>query len=141
MPKNLTFIIPNEEHKMSLPFIGEVKAGFPSPAADFSEDRIDINEELIKNPSTTFYARVNGNSMIDSDIHDGDILVIDKSLEPENGKVAVCFLDGEFTLKRIKVDKDCLWLMPANPKFEPIKVSEENNFVVWGIVTYVIKKL
>ncbi len=118
-----------------------MKAGFPSPAADFAEDRIDINEELIKNPSTTFYARVNGNSMIDSDIHDGDILVIDKSLESENGKVAVCFIDGEFTLKRIKVDKDCLWLMPANIKFEPIKVTEENDFVVWGVVTYVIKKL
>jgi DNA polymerase V len=141
MPKNLTFIIPNENNKMPLPFIGDVKAGFPSPAADFAEDRIDINEELIKNPSTTFYARVNGSSMIDSDIHDGDILVIDKSLEPENGKVAVCFIDGEFTLKRIKVDKDCLWLMPANIKFEPIKVTEENDFVVWGVVTYVIKKL
>ncbi|MFB6317149.1 LexA family protein [Saccharicrinis sp. FJH54] len=120
---------------------GGIKAGFPSPAEDFLDIAIDLNVELIRNPVSTFFSRVSGNSMQDMGINDGDLLIVDKSLQPENNKVAVCYLDGEFTLKRIKIEKDCCWLIPANEDFKPIKVTAENDFIVWGIVTYVIKSL
>lgn len=130
------------EVHVELPLIEQgIRAGFPSPADDFLDISIDLNRELIKNPSATFYARVKGNSMQDAGIGDGDLIIIDKSLEPTNGKIAVCFIDGEFTIKRIKIDKDCCWLMPANNSFKPIKVTEENEFLVWGIVLHVIKSL
>ena len=118
-----------------------IHAGFPSPAEDFGDLSIDLNRELIKNPSATFYARVKGSSMVDAGIHDGDLIIIDKSLEPADGKIAVCFIDGEFTVKRIKIDRDCCWLMPANDDFKPIRVTEENDFLVWGIVVHVIRSL
>lgn len=117
-----------------------IVAGFPSPADDFMDVSIDLNKELIKHPSATFYGRVRGDSMKDAGIEDGDLLVIDRSVEPADGKIAVCFVDGEFTVKRIKIDKDAVWLMPANPDYEPIKVTKENEFMIWGIVTYIIKK-
>ncbi len=79
--------------------------------------------------------------MKDAGIDDGDLLVIDKSLEPKNGKIAVCFVDGEFTIKRIKIEKDCCWLMPANDKYKPIQVTADNDFLIWGIVVHVIKSL
>lgn len=128
-------------HQDKVRLVESIRAGFPSPAEDYAEPTLDLNRYVIKNPASTFYARINGDSMQGADIHDGDIAVIDKSLEPTNGSIAVCFLDGEFTLKRIEVEKDRVWLMPANPQFSPIEVTEENHFVVWGIVTYVIKKL
>jgi len=119
--------------------VGGIAAGFPSPAQDYIDLKIDLNKELIANPSSTFYGRVKGSSMQDAGIVDGDILVIDKSLEPKNGDTAVCFIDGEFTLKYIKIEPDAVYLIPANPKFQPIKVTEENNFCIWGVVTYSIK--
>ncbi len=134
------FFSASTETVASLPFVeGEVKAGFPSPAEDFSEISIDLNIELLKNPSSTFFCRVNGESMRDLGIDDGDLLVVDKSLEPVDGKVAICYIDGEFTLKKIKMEKDFCWLLPANDHYEPIKVTAENEFIVWGIVTFAIK--
>lgn len=124
-----------------VPLVEGIRAGFPSPAEDYVEPTLDLNRYVIKNPASTFYARITGDSMVGDDIHDGDIVVIDKSLEPGDGNIAVCFIDGEFTLKRIKVEKERLLLMPANPKFKPIEITEENHFVVWGIVTYIIKEL
>ncbi len=125
---------------LELPVVEQgISAGFPSPANDMLDIAIDLNKELIKNPACTFYGRVKGNSMQDVGIEDGDLLVIDKSLEPQNGKIAVCFIDGEFTVKRIKVEKDCCWLLAENDKYPPIKITEENEFVVWGIVLHVIK--
>ncbi|WP_343487269.1 translesion error-prone DNA polymerase V autoproteolytic subunit [Allomuricauda sp. d1] len=118
-----------------------VSAGFPSPADDFKETRISLDKSLIKNPDATFFARVSGDSMIGAGLDDGDLLVIDRSLEPENGKVAVCFIDGEFTVKRLEIKKDGLYLMPENRKYKPLKVEDENNLLVWGIVTHVIKAL
>src|SRR5665647_3712187 len=118
---------------------GGIAAGFPSPAQDYIDLKIDLNKELIANPSSTFYGRVKGSSMKDAGIQDGDILVIDKSLEPKDGDTAVCFLDGEFTLKYIKIESDAIYLVPANSKFQPIKVTEDNNFCIWGVVTYSIK--
>ena len=128
------------EVSIELPLIdGGISAGFPSPAQDFIDLAIDLNRELIKNPSATFYGRVKGNSMQDAGISDGDLLVIDKSLEPKDGKIAICFIDGEFTVKRIKIEDNICWLMPANNAYKPIKISEENHFLVWGIVIHVIK--
>jgi len=110
-----------------------VKAGFPSPAEDFMETSIDLNIELLKNPASTFFCRVSGDSMHDMGINDGDLLIIDKSLEPQDGKVAVCYIDGEFTLKKIKLEQDCCWLIPANKQYKPIKVTADNDFIVWGV--------
>lgn len=118
-----------------------IPAGFPSPAEGLPSDSIDLNRELISHPSSTFCARVTGDSMIESGISDGDILIIDKSLEARNGSIAVCFYDGEFTLKRISIKSDGLYLEPSNPRYTTIKVTEDANFNVWGIVTYVIKSI
>ncbi len=117
------------------------RSGFPSPAEDFSHMRLNIMRELVKNPASTFFARVSGNSMIDDGIGDGDILVIDKSVEPYDGCIAVCFPDGEFTLRHLQVHKDHILLVPANKQFSPIKVTPENEFIIWGVVRYVIRKL
>jgi DNA polymerase V len=118
-----------------------ISAGFPSPAMDFMDVSIDLNQLMIKHPSATFFGRVQGSSMLDAGISDGDLLVIDRSLSPSNNKIAVCFIDGEFTIKRIQKEVDCCWLLPANEKYKPIKVTNENDFLVWGIVTHVIKKV
>jgi len=136
----LTFFKPDFESENLMQYIKDgVSAGFPSPATDFSENTIDLNKELCKNPLATFYIKVKGNSMIDAGISNGDILVVDKSLEPNDNKIAVCFIDGEFTVKRIKVDVDCMYLLPENPNYTPIKVTNDNQIIIWGIVTYVIK--
>ena len=120
--------------EVELPFAEQgVRAGFPSPAQDFMENSIDLNRELIKHPASTFFARVCGQSMIDSGIGEGDILVIDKSLEPKNGDMAVCYVDGEFTLKYVKLSKNEIWLMPANQEFSPLKITSENEFMIWGV--------
>ncbi len=133
---------PALQSAMSLPLANQgISAGFPSPADDFLDLSIDLNKELIKHPYATFYGRVSGDSMVGAGLDDGDLLIIDKSLEPQDGKIAVCFIDGEFTVKRIKVDKDSLWLMPENKKYKPIKVTEDNEFIIWGVVTSVIKNM
>ncbi len=107
-----------------------IRAGFPSPAQDYMEQAIDLNKEIVKHPASTFYGRVVGDSMRDEGIEEGDILVIDKSLE----------LMGEFTVKRVRLETDAAWLIPANPDYPKIKVTADNDFIVWGIVTYTIKK-
>jgi len=136
----LTFFTPDTENTKEVPyFSGGIKAGFPSPAADFDETKIDLNKVLVKNLEATFYAKASGTSMIGAGIDDGDIMVIDRSLEPRDGKIAVCCIDGEFTVKRIKIKKDGLYLLPENAAFQPIKIAEDNKLIVWGIVTYVIK--
>lgn len=128
--------------ELSLPLVDEgISAGFPSPALDFVDLTIDLNKHLIKHPSATFYGRVKGVSLKNAGIDDGDLLVIDRSLEPTNGKIAVCYVDGEFTAKRIKVTKKELWLMPENEDYKPIRIEEDNNLIIWGIVTHVIKSV
>ncbi|MBP5692293.1 MAG: translesion error-prone DNA polymerase V autoproteolytic subunit [Bacteroidales bacterium] len=118
---------------------GGIRAGFPSPAQDYLEGGIDLNRELVKNPETTFFGRVSGDSMSGAGIEDGDLIVIDKSISASEGDIAVCFVDGEFTLKRIHIEKDVVWLVPENPKYRKIKVTPDQNFMVWGVVTYSIK--
>lgn len=117
-----------------------IRAGFPSPAQDYLEQAIDLNKELIRHPASTFYGRVAGDSMRDEGIEEGDILVIDKSLELMDDDLAVCFIDGEFTVKRVRLEPDSAWLVPSNPNYPLIKVTPDNDFIVWGIVTYTIKK-
>lgn len=141
---SLTIIIYSTDSSSTLPLpfaIERIQAGFPSPAEGTFDKAIDLNKELIKHPASTFLGRVKGNSMRDAGIEDGDILIIDKSLQPRNGDVAVCFLDGEFTVKRIRLDKkeNALWLVPENPQYSSIKVTSENDFIIWGIVVYSIK--
>ena len=127
--------------ELKLPYANEgIRAGFPSPAQDYIEQAIDLNKELIKHPASTFFGKVVGDSMKDEGIEEGDILVIDKSLELINGDLAVCFIDGDFTVKRVKLENDAAYLIPSNPNYPTIKVTQENDFIVWGIVTYTIKK-
>lgn len=117
-----------------------IAAGFPSPCQDYMEGSIDFNKELIRNPSATFCARVSGNSMVGEGIEDGDILVVDRSIRACDGKIIVSFIDGEFTLKRLRVDQSGIWLQPANPDYPAIRIEDGSNFQVWGVVTYVIKR-
>jgi len=139
---NLNFFIPDNESTLDAILISsEISAGFPSPAGDFKQDRISLDRELIKNKEATFFARVNGQSMIDAGLEDNDLLVIDRSLEPSNNKIAVCLIDGEFTVKRLRVEKERIWLQPENPSYSSIEVTEENQLIIWGIVTNVIKKV
>lgn len=120
-----------------------IKAGFPSPAQDYMSGTIDLNRELIRHRETTFLAKVSGNSLQEVGICDGDIIIIDKSLEAKNGDFVVAFVDGEFTLKEFRFDEteNCAWLIPRNKNYEPIKVTEDNDFLVWGVLTYTIKQL
>jgi DNA polymerase V len=137
----LTFYTP-EVPGLKQPIIeGGISAGFPSPADDFKEIRISLDENLVRNKEATFYARVSGESMMGAGLDDGDLLVIDRSLEPKDGKIAVCFIDGEFTVKRLKISVGVLYLMPANTRYKPIAVNEENTLLIWGVVTYVIKAM
>lgn len=125
---------------LELPVINTgISAGFPSPAMDFIDVSIDMNKYLIKRPTATFYGRVKGVSMKNCGIDDGDLLVIDKSIPPANNKIAVCYIDGEFTVKRINVNEGACWLIPENKNYKPIKITEDNDFQIWGIVTHVIK--
>lgn len=117
-----------------------IHAGFPSPATDYMTQAIDLNKELVRHPAATFYGRVVGDSMIDAGVDEGDILVIDKALEARDGDMAVCFVDGEFTLKYIYIREDGIVLKPANPKYPEIEITEGVDFKMWGVVTYIIKK-
>ena len=122
-------------------FENRVQAGFPSPAQNEYSDSIDLNRALITNPAATFCARVIGDSMVDAGINEGDLLIIDRSITPHDGNIAVCFIDGDFTVKRLSVRDDGVFLTPANAKFPELKVSEESNFKVWGVVSHIIKKV
>tara|TARA_B100001175_G_scaffold237845_1_gene204162 strand:- start:11487 stop:11921 length:435 start_codon:yes stop_codon:yes gene_type:complete len=140
--KILNFFIPKKENGIGQWLAEErISAGFPSPADDFKEIRISLDKELVKNKDATFYARVDGDSMIGAGLDHGDLIVIDRSKSPENGKIAICQLDREFTVKKIKKEKNRLYLMPENKKYKPIEIREENELIIWGVVTYVIKKV
>ena len=123
--------------------LGDVKAGFPSPAEDIRE-KLDLIKLLVRHKASTFFFRVSGVSMVDADMDEGDIIIVDRAVQPYNNCKAVCFIDGEYTVKRIEIGDGRLRLMPANEKntmYQPIEVTQDNNFMVWGVVTYVIKKM
>ena len=130
-----------EYNSQEIEHCGDVKAGFPAPADDTPHEKLDLMRLVVRHPASTFYFRISGVSMVDDGFDEGDIVVVDRSLEPTNNSTAVCFIDGEFTIKKIRQEKDCLYLMPANKEYKPIKVTAENEFMVWGVVTYIIKKV
>ena len=137
----LTIYHPQYDKKANIPlFSNPVKAGFPSPADDHIEQKLDLNEYLVKHPAATFFVRVEGNSMENAGIFHEDILIVDRALPPEDGKIIVAILNGEFTVKRIKMVHKKLFLIPENPRFSPVEVTEEMDFQIWGIVTYAIHK-
>jgi DNA polymerase V len=122
-------------------FLVPVPAGFPSPADDYLEGALDLNEYLIKHKAATFFWRVTGDSMIGAGIHSGDLLIVDRSLEPQTGNVIIAVLDGELTVKRIEMHDGRLFLVPENPDYPLIPVTEEQSFQVWGVVKHVIHSL
>lgn len=132
-------LIQHESSEQRYPYIGNVQAGFPSPAEDFFHDYISLDELLVDHKETTFFARVSGSSM-GNDFSDGDLLIIDKSLEWEENKIALCFIDGEFTLKRIKLKDGKCFLVPSNKDFPLIEVNYEQGVTIWGVVKYSIRK-
>ncbi len=137
----LEIYTPDLSSHLALPYADQgIQAGFPSPAQDYINESIDLNRELIRHPAATFYGRVSGESMIGDGIEPGDILVIDRSIEPSDGDLAVCCLDGDFTLKRISLGDGEVRLIPSNESFDPILVTPESQFEVWGVVTYTIKQ-
>ena len=138
---NLEFFTVSVESKKETPFIDTmVSAGFPSPADDYLDLPIDLNEYLVENSAATFYIRVSGNSMQDEGIDDGDLLVVDRSKTPKNNDVIIGVLNGEFTVKKIQKTKTKLFMVAANKKYKKIQITEEMDFSVWGVVTYVIHK-
>ena len=123
--------------------LGEVKAGFPSPAEDIRE-KLDLMKLLVRHKASTFFFRVSGVSMVDAAMDEGDIIIVDRAIEPYNDCKAVCYIDGEYTVKRIEICDGSIRLMLANElntKYKPIEVTPDNSFMVWGVVTYVIKKM
>ena len=139
---NIEIFKPNDINSLENLFIEDgISAGFPSPASDYEESRISLEKVVVKNKEATFYAKVSGESMKDAGLDDGDILVINRSEELKNNKIAVCYLNGDFTVKRVRIEKDHIYLIPENKNYDPIKVTEENEFIVWGVVTYVVKKV
>ena len=123
--------------------LGAVKAGFPSPAEDIRE-KLDLIRLLVRHKASTFFFRVSGVSMVDAALDEGDIIIVDRAIEPYNNCKAVCYIDGEYTVKRVEIGENRLRLMPANEQnsmYKPIEVLPENELVIWGVVTYVIKKM
>jgi len=122
-------------------FTVPVSAGFPSPAEDYIEGKLDLNKHLIKHPAATFFVKVTGNSMIDAGIHPGDMLIVDRSIEPADNKVVIAVVNGDLTVKRIRVTKDRVFLMSENRDCKPLQIEAETGFEIWGVVTNVIHSL
>ncbi len=147
MPLNETrvtavFYPDGQASSCSLPLaVASVSAGFPSPADDYLEGTLDLNQHLIKHPAATFFVRVAGDSMIDAGIHDGDLLLVDRSLEIVDGKVVIAIINAELLVKRVRKVGERLFLLPENQDYQPIEVREEMDFELWGVVTHVIHSL
>ena len=125
------------KHRLPL-YLSPVKAGFPSPADDYLDKKLDLNEFLIKHPTSTFFVKVKGDSMIKAGIHSGDILVVDRSLEPKDKKIVIAVVNGEFTVKRVQKKASKLYLISENDNYQPIEIKEDTDFEVWGVVIHVI---
>jgi len=127
---------------LDIPFYeSNVPAGFPSPAEDFMDLDLNLQEYLVQHPSATFCVKVTGDSMQNAGIFSGDVMVVDRALEPKNKTIVLAVLDGEFTVKRIHKKRDSLYLNPENENFKPIEITEEIDFKVWGVVTHIIHKV
>jgi DNA polymerase V len=133
--------IPEGESGKGIPSYGDlIKAGFPSPAADYREEILDFNAYLVQNPAATFTVRVEGDSMIDEGIRSGDLLIVDRSITPRAEMIIVAILYGEFTVKKLVSREGRLWLYPGNPDFDPLRIELDMEFQVWGVVTHVIHR-
>jgi len=143
MPMNVDAVYaPDLSTRYALPvFLGRLPAGFPSPADDYIEGKLDLNRHLIKHPAATFFVRVTGDSMIGAGIHSGDLLVVDRSLDAVDGHVIVAALDGELTVKRLFKRGGLLRLLPANSEYQPIEILTQQTFEIFGVVTNVIHAL
>lgn len=142
LDKSLKIYVPDNRTSSDIPLAeSSVHAGFPSPADDFIEGSLDLNSLVIKHPEATFFARVKGDSMQDEGIAEGDILVVDKAAEPFDGCLAVAYVDGEFTLKRVRMKPDRILLVPANPKYPVIEIVAGQDFAVWGVVKWIVKQV
>jgi len=142
MKDQLVQLTPAESEGLELPVAEALHAGFPSPAADYSGDRIDIVEELIRHKETTFFARIDGDSMCDAGIHSGDLVVIDRSLMPKDGDFVAACVDGEFTLKEYRIEESTgtILLLPHNDRFSVIRITDPESLIIWGVITYCIHK-
>lgn len=130
------------DKKVSRPILGtKIPAGFPSPALDYMEERLDLNEYLIPHPTSTYFVRVEGYSMINAGIFPDDILVVDRSLDAVNNKIVIAILNSELTVKRLKIIQGTYWLYPENDEFEAIRIDEDIDFYIWGVVTYAIHQV
>ena len=141
--RNMKNIKGDLTRELALEHSQSIKAGFPSPAEDYMHDTIDFNRDIIKNPEATFYGMVSGDSMIDAGINDGDIAVIDRSVEPANGDIIVAFVNEEFTIKYLDLthrEEGYIELRPANKNYKPIRIDSLDDFKVWGVVVWTIKK-
>ncbi len=121
-------------------FLSTVSAGFTSPADDYLDQSLDLNALMVRHPAATFFVRVQGDSMLGSGIHSGDILVVDRAIEPKEGNIVVASLDGAFTVKRLSFKNQMVLLLPENPDYAPIEVGQETDFRIFGVVTYVVHK-
>ncbi len=122
-------------------FLSGVSAGFPSPADDYLDRRLDLNEHLVKNPAATFFVRVAGDSMINAGITDNDILVVDRSLEPASGNIVIAVVSGELTVKRLMKNRDSWSLVAENPDYPDLEIDRETELEIWGVATYAIHSL
>lgn len=122
-------------------FLCSVQAGWPSPADDYVDEQINLHELLVKNPAATFFLEATGDSMIDVGIHDGDLLIVDRSAEARHNRIVIAALDGELLVKRLVQRGRQTWLSPANPAFPEIEITDLEYVHIWGVVTYVVHKL
>ena len=143
MEKFVPYKIDETSGSFESELLGDVKAGFPSPAEEIRE-KLDLIKLLVKHRASTFFFRVSGVSMVDVAMDEGDIIIVDRSIEPYNNCIAVCYIDGEYTVKRVEMHKDHINLIPANENnksYKPIIVNSDNEFIIWGVVTWTIKKM
>jgi DNA polymerase V len=139
MTNNNEVFKPDAKTKKDLPlFLSQVRAGFPSPAEDFLDKRLDLNEFLIKHPASTFFVKVKGDSMIKAGIYSGDMLIVDRSLEPKDKRIIIAVVNGEFTVKRVRKTREKLFLVSENDDYKPIEINESMDFEIWGVVVHVI---
>lgn len=139
---NITLFKRKKNNNTKITFVDAgISAGFPSPAQDFMHEKLSLDDKLVQNKEATFYARVQGESMVNAGLHHGDLLVIDRSIPPMHNRIAVCYIENEFTVKRLSIQGDEICLVPENPNYNVIKISKNDDFIIWGIVTYVIKKV
>ncbi|MDR2461574.1 MAG: translesion error-prone DNA polymerase V autoproteolytic subunit [Deltaproteobacteria bacterium] len=122
-------------------FFVPISAGFPSPAEDYVQEQLDLHKLVVRNPPATFFLKVKGDSMLGAAIHDGDLLVVDRSLSAGSGKVVIAAWEGELTVKRLKIKDKRIYLVPDNPDFPEFDITDNEDTVIWGVVTYVLHKL